>query len=286
MPRVRAGSAEAERIDAAVRQWRQGDAALEEPWFVHAADPGIALTDEAEATEGEMQALIYEVPGLILTTQTCDISRCCTDRPYVEVSPLVEVTPEELVHIKACRRPQFAYVPELDHLLRVADLDRTMTVEKAIVAGWTRTEGLSSDEHVRVFSEALARKRQRHAFPDDFNDFASKLTERVLRKHGKASAEGRALQSLREIRVQAAPSWAAQSLNIMFWFIREDLQATFEGKSWAELLDAWLKLVPPRGRFENVHGQVTSLDDLTAAEYVNSDRLDLDRLSSGVGSGT
>jgi hypothetical protein len=71
----------------------------------------------------------------------------------------------------------------------------------------------------------------------------------------------------------------------MFWFIRENSQVTFEGTSWADLLDAWLKLVPADGRFEIVDGQVTTLDDLTAAEYVNSDRLDLDHVSIGAGSG-
>ena len=53
------------------------------------------------------------------------------------------------------------------------------------------------------------------------------------------------------------------------------------GKSWADLLDAWLKLVPADGHFEIVDGHVTTLDDLTAAEYVNSDRLDLDHVWTG-----
>jgi hypothetical protein len=216
-----------------------------------------------------------------MTTQSCDIVRPCTDRPYVEVSPLIEVTPEQLGQIKACRLPRFAYVPGLAHLRLVAHLDRTMTVEKAIISGWARTDGLSSDDHVRAFSEALARKRQRHAFPDDFNELVDKLARRVVHKHGKASDEGRALQSLREIRVQASPSWAGTSVSLMFWFIRENVQETFEGKTWAELLESWLRLVPARGRFEMVDGQVTSLDDLTAAEYVNSDRLDLDHVSAG-----
>jgi hypothetical protein len=281
MPRVLPDSAEAKRIDAAVRQWRQGDVALEEHWFVHAADPRIALTAEAEAAEGETQALTSEVQGLIVTTQSCDIVRSCTERPFVEVSPLVEVTPDDLRQIESGRFPRFAYVPLLKADRLVAHLDRTMTVEKAIVAGWARTTGLSSDEHIRVFAEALARKRQRAAFPDDFNPFARRLTDRVGRKHGRASDEGRALQSLREIRVQAAPSWAAASVSITFWFIREDLQPTFEGRNWADLLDGWLKLVPASGRFQEVDGQVATLDDLTAAEYVNSDRLDLDHLSIG-----
>ena len=83
-------SDEARRIDAALQDWRQGDLALEESWFVHVGDPGAPLTDAAaEAADGDLQALTSEVRGLIVVTQTCDIVRACVDRPYVEVAPLV-----------------------------------------------------------------------------------------------------------------------------------------------------------------------------------------------------
>ena len=66
----------------------------------------------------------------------------------------------------------------------------------------------------------------------------------------------------------------------MFWFVRHEDDTDFEGKSWAPLVEAWLKLVPAGGRFTNVQGQVTTLDGLTAADYVHSDPLDVDYLSS------
>ena len=70
--------------------------------------------------------------------------------------------------IRRLKRPAFAYVPITagDHL--VADLDRTMTIEKALVAGWARTPGWETDDELRDFASALARKRSRFAFPDDF----------------------------------------------------------------------------------------------------------------------
>jgi len=43
---------------------------------------------------------------------------------------------------------------------------------------------------------------------------------------------------------------------------------------------AWLKRVPAAGRFATVDGAVLTLDDLTARDYVESDPLDLDHLSS------
>ncbi len=44
-------------------------------------------------------------------------------------------------------------------------------------------------------------------------------------------------------------------------------------------LESWLNLVTRGGRFRFVEGVVTELRDMTAAEYVGSDPLDLDHLS-------
>jgi hypothetical protein len=164
--------------------------------------------------------------------------------------------------------------------LLVADLDRVMTVEKSIVAAWKRTPGYTKDADGRAFAQALARKRVRFAFPDDFTAFARKLQARLGDKHEKNTDEGRGLRALREIRVCATPSWDAASVEVFFWFIREVEDADFEGKSWADLLKNWLKLVAASGRFVSVEGQVVALADMTAEDYVQSDPLDLDHLSA------
>jgi hypothetical protein len=65
----------------------------------------------------------------------------------------------------------------------------------------------------------------------------------------------------------------------MLWFVRSDDMCEFEGKSWDQHLDAWLRLLPSSGRFIPIDGMVTTLDDLSARDYVESDRLDLDHLS-------
>ena len=55
------------------------------------------------------------------------------------------------------------------------------------------------------------------------------------------------------------------------------------GQTWDNYLDLWLRRVPPEGRFTRVDGVVQTLDDLTGREYVESDPLDLDHLSLGLG---
>lgn len=43
---------------------------------------------------------------------------------------------------------------------------------------------------------------------------------------------------------------------------------------------SWLKLVPAAGRFEPVYGAAATSRDVTAEDYVDSDPLDLDHVST------
>lgn len=280
MPKLEAASGEVQAIDAALKVWRQGDLAPAERWFIHAGDPDEALTDAtAEIEEPGLHAVTSEVDGLVIVSQTCDVVRGCLARPYVEVSPLVRIEDSDLLAIQRGRRPAYASLPAVVEHNLVVDLDRVMTVEKAVVAKWVRLPGYTADAEARTFAGALARKRARFAFPDDFTLLSKKLQSRLVEKHDKHTDEGRGLRALREIRVQASPSWHAEAVDLWMWFVRNEEQADFEGKSWADLLKAWLKLTPTAGRFKNIEGAVVSLDDLKASEYVGSHPLDLDYLS-------
>lgn len=268
-------------IDAILATWRQGDCVRGEQWFAHRFDASAPLTDDARAAAEEGSDLVeVAVRGLVVLTQTCDVVRACGERPFVEVAPLVEVDASVLHDIQRGRRPLYAAIPGVADDQLVADLDRTMTVEKAIVARWARIEGCRTDRDVRQLAQSLARKRARFAFPDDLAWFAKKLQSRLVDKHERASDEGRALRALREIRVRAAPSWDAGKVELFFWFVRDDSQPDFEGRGWNEHLAAWMTLIPPSGRFEQVDAIVATLDDMTARDYVESDPLDLDHLSS------
>jgi hypothetical protein len=273
-------AAEIQRLDAALSEWRQGDVALEETWFVHVADPGHALTLESSQTEGELQAITCEVEGLIVVTQTCDIVRSCETRPFVEASPLVLIAdPNHLKEIERGLRPRYASIPTLADRFLVADLDRTMTIEKGVLASWRRTPGWTNDNELRLFAEALTRKLTRFAFPDEFTSLVKNLQGRIRGKHDKNSEEGQFLRTLREIRVNAVPSWAAEQVKVFFWFICDEPSLDKLALKWDKLLKKWLELVPDSKRFTHIDGQIAALEDLTAKDYVESDRLDLDYLS-------
>ncbi len=269
-----------QEVDTALKQWCQGDYVLGEHWFVQRCNPNQPLTVSTESVDEETGLAEYEVRGFVVVTQTCDIVRSCRSRPFIEVVPLVEVKQQQMPEIQKAKRPQYAYISGVAELNLVADLDRVMTVEKAVVAEWKRQRGCRDDEEIRALGQALGRKRVRFAFPDDFVIFVSELQKRIKKKHNKSSNEGDALRALREIRVRASPSWNSPSIELMFWFIRDEKQADFQGLEWNQLLEQWLKLIPESGRFQKVDGLVVALEDMTAKDYVESDPLDLDHLSS------
>ncbi len=270
-------------IDAALSEWSQGDCTIGDHWFVARFDPQRPLkpsSQDVAAADADADLAESAVSGFVVVTQTCDLVRSCEKRAFLEISPLVEVDAERLEEVRRMERPNYAYIAGVADRFLVADLDRVMTVEKAVVAAWERIPGCQSDEDTRFLGEALARKRSRFAFPNDFNKLADKLQKRMKKKHGRASPEGDALCALREIRVGATPSWDAENVELIFWFIRAEQDDRSQEKEWHQWLDSWLKLLPATGRFSPVYGFVKSLEDMTAKEYTQSDRLDLDRLSS------
>jgi len=269
-------------VDDALASWRQGDCVLEgDHQFVHLLDSRVPVTDRGGPALADGVGIgAQKVAGFTLVTQTCDIVRTCTERPFVAVSPLVEVDRAHLRTVQRGLNPRHAFLPSLqDHNL-VVDLDRVMTVEKPLVAKWERTPGWFTDAQARDFAQALTRKHARFAFPDDFTSFIKKLRDRLVGKHDKATTEGLALRALRGIRFHAQPSWDAQRVAITSWLIRHQDNAPFGRTEWDDLLLHWQRLLPPSGRFVALDTHIIELQHMSALEYIESDPLDLDHLST------
>ena len=277
-------------IDEALCTWRQGDISLDPGLeFLHFADlsrphspasrqAAASLEEKGEAIEPGSTPVLDEARGMVILSQTCDVIRGCRDRPFVEVAPVIEMSGREVEEIRRLKRPAFAYVPAMAEDRLVADLDRTMTVEKALVAGWTRTPGWETDQEQRSFAATIARKRSRFAFPDDFVAAAQDFQHRLVDKHDKRTPEGAHLRTLREIRVSATPSWDADPVHLAWWFIKDDDPEGVDAH-WPKFLDQWLALFDWSGRFRLDTLIACRLEDMTARDYVESDLLDLDRLS-------
>ena len=278
----------ADAIDDKLRHWRQGDISLDAGLeFVHVFDlscPHSPASIKVVGGSGGVRrtagvaTVAEEVEGVAVLTQTCDIVRSCRNRPFVEIAPLVRLDDVAVEQVRRLKRPAFAYVASMAGEGLVADLDRVMTVEKAVVANWRRTSGWDTDAENRAFARAIARKRSRFAFPDDFVLAADRFRRRMMEKHNRKTVEGSHLRALREIRVRAKPSWDADVVGLTIWFIK-DRDPQGENPDWPDLVDSWSGLFDESGRFRVKAAVACRLEDITARDYVESDVLDLDSLS-------
>lgn len=275
-------------INAAMKNWQQGDFfRAEDLFFIHLADLTRPLTTEAmdiareriEAGETlEVEGVASAVVGYVVITQTCDIVRNCQVRSYIELSPLVVVEPSTLKEARLLRRPALAFLPGAADSNMLADLDRMITIEKSILSSYTRISGCKSDSDRRAFADALARHRNRPAFPDDFNNCMSPLRDHLKKIHRSSDAEGLLINSIGEIRVTASPCWDTDQVRIFVWFILLN-QAVPPYGDISQYIDKWLSLFEPSEKY-SLEAVVCLLDEMKASEYVGSDRLDLDQLSA------
>jgi hypothetical protein len=275
-------------VDAVLAAWRQGDVILNADLeFVHLALLSKPLTEAAEAAshelagqDGEDRAIITtEPPGFIVLTQSCDLVRSCHERPLVELAPLIQVPPNLVQDARRLKRPGFAYVPALADQNLLADLESTMTVEKAVLAPLQRQPGVTTDREAADFARALGRKRQRFAFPDVFNAAIRPLLRRLDNRAGKDSEEGRHVDALIEIRAAAAPAWEAPSVAITLWLIKGHDP---KSQDWPKFAREWGGLIADASGVYFLDGlpRVVRLEDMKASEYLDSYQLDLDQLSA------
>lgn len=277
-----------DEVDQLVSEWRQGDVSCDRSIeFLHLADldrphsdPALKLLRQAGETGaqkfGIQPILDKAVKGVAILTQTCDLIRSCRDRPYVEVAPLVKVSQQFVEEVRLGKRSGFAYVPCMEKSSLVADLDRIMTVEKAVLGRWSRIAGRMTEKEAHDFRNAIGRKRSRFPFPDEFVEAMADIKKHLGIKHSRQTDEGNHLRALREIRIDANPSWDATDVDIIFWFIKDEHPTPC---MWDSLVEQWLSKFRSSPRLRVGGYEVRELSEMTAEEYVDSDRLELDSLT-------
>ena len=275
------------RVEAALQEWRQGDSTLDGGLFiVHLADRGLPLTKEArdslaqESIEGNVFEVFSTVRGLVVVTQSCDIIKGCAKSEFVDVSPLVSVSDADLSDIQKGRQIRYAYVPGVADRHLVADLERTMAVEKSVVATWKRVPGCTTDEERVAFADALARKRQRFAFPNGFNRGLVRFRRRLKEKREKSTPEGRLIDALDHIRAAPRPKWDASKVMVFFWLLlKRDQDIDFSEAR--NVIEGWMKLIALSQPFALAEPPflLVEQEDMTVRDYLASHPLDYDDLS-------
>lgn len=247
-------------------EWRQGDLALAPIEL-----PAVVLDD------GELAWVAIDAPhGVAIISQSCDIVRDVEIRPYVHIAGLVPASDAEMA--RAIRRETPSRIPltTLVNKNLLIDLDAIATVHKSVVANWERTAGCEDDKEARLVATALARHRQRFAFPDAFNALVMPIKRWVESKRSKASPHGNFVRAAFEFRV-LCDNWDAPK-SLTFLAIVDQLPPPEEMKQWEEAAKA-LQEKATHPEYPPAEFRITTYESLSAREYLESDRLDWDGLS-------
>lgn len=254
--------------DDLLDEWRQGDLALA-PFEL----PAIA----AEDGETVWQA-VDAAHGVMVISQSCDIVRSIENRPFVQVAALVRATDAEIGRSIRRETPSRIHLEAIADQGLLVDLDVTATVHKSVVQTWARTPGCRTDDERRRVAAALARYRQRFAFPDDFNALVSPVRRWIESKRSKQSPLGNFVRAIQEVRV-LCNSWDEPSILTFYAFVNE-MPEKQELDEWNTATNALRdKVAAERGRYPDADFIIVRYRDISAAEYLATDRLDWEGLS-------
>ena len=305
------------RIDAATKDWKQGDAFAQVP-LVRIADADNPLTGAAHraqvAGRTGIIALRENLEWGAIVTQTCDLVRPCEQRPHVHVAALVQLHDKDLSEAARGWRPRYCPSPWIGSDWFI-DLDRQCMVEKSVLLRCDRRAGPSSPADERQLARALARHRERHAFRDDVATCLKPVVDKLRSKAGKATPQGRRVDEVVEIRLSADPDWENTHIGLEVIFVVDEMSlppvtdgdeesadplgsvGTSDAQRAAELLDAtdnsplarsalWQHLVAQwadAGRttdsIVSISSRAVSVAEFTRLEELAAPQLDLDYLS-------
>jgi hypothetical protein len=173
------------------------------------------------------------------------------------------------------------FLPAYEAQSIVANLDHVVTVEKSILVldgSGPRARAIRNDQELNVLGASIARKLNRFAFPDDFNEAMRKFQDRVISKAKKDSPEGHAYNSVSEIRVVTENAWGSPKPEPAFLFFFEDENSITE--SVRKLVSGLVDQFIVGGRYsEKPKFRCVIYKDVDAQTYLRSFRLDLEYLS-------
>lgn len=279
------------KVLEAVARFKQGDL-VERPPFFYAGSSryGVwALTKHTGTPD--LPSEVFELdpdqgpPYGLITTQTCDLyeQRSKPRQPWFMVAPVYDA--RYLLHPSQdtqLRKGMFGHLvlldpPGLPTGLWVADLRIEIPLEKSWLVGREPIAAFPTERGYLELARRLARRRERPALA---NVLSNEVVSSLRGEFSRLKADGLAvLDAIREIRLlisqgdRMAPS-AAQVLVITHSNPPPDMVKV--------VLDAWWDEAHERCARQGLHligNRYTSLDAMTAAEYVTSVPLDFSYLS-------
>jgi hypothetical protein len=272
-------------VDKAMKAWWQGDY-CDEPGVFYLANPDAPLTsvaaDAAGESAGEDEVVVTDddVVGLVVLTQTCDIRKTARKETFLHFARLVELDAVTAKEARDKKRPRYVHVPGRGDT-SFADISLVVTVEKAVVAEWTRKQGCSNDDDRKDFREGVRRRWSRFAFPSDVDATLKPLADALKKDEGKDNQAGKAIDSLWEIRVLAVGGWYTPPVQLYLYFIVRPthMPMPLPFDEVKAVVAGWMKNCPAKGDVGNIECEVVPIDELSAYDYSRSEELDTDALS-------
>lgn len=251
-------------VEAVLSAWRQGDVCLECS-DIPALVPGGIVEGLATA-------------GVVMLSQTCDILQPYDRKPYVQIGRLLKVENDVCLAVERFQRPRYLYVPILRTRKIVCDLDVVATIDKREVANWARLPGAMSPQQQRDFGYAAGRHRSRFAFPDPWAIGFEKLRHWVVRKSSKSGEDGRFLRQVWQMRVHGDVS-LAQPPKVEVLCMMDSHCEQQDREAWTNTMVPKMVTLVASTWCSDVSFRLVSAEEMTAAEYLLSYRLDFDALS-------
>ena len=257
-------------------EWQQGDFSL--------SCGDLLFLDLPEEDDEPYEPVFDEgIEGCVVISQTCDVVREIEVLPNITVCPIVEIGAKRQADIEKGLAPRYGLIDNLPEGM-VVDFSRAMSVSKQLLVTWERQRGCENEHQILELARALERFFGRFAFPDAFNESINSLRKAVYAKHEKDSDLGRALRSIREIRVLPHARWTDEdSVSITFIVVLEDAdtrEIRDQGNIYEAIADKFTGITWETPFSLHAEGlYLTTLSDMTASEYLNSYPLDLNALS-------
>jgi hypothetical protein len=105
-------------VDAALKTWQQGDVIVgEDLSFLFLSDLSKPLSPVARIEAGfgfadgeNLTSIGSKVPGFAVVSQTCDLLKPCSERPFVQLAALQKAEGSLAKEVRKGMRPGFAFV--------------------------------------------------------------------------------------------------------------------------------------------------------------------------------
>jgi hypothetical protein len=189
------------------------------------ADAAWPLDDSSEEaaaeTSGTGLVVVPEaVDVVVLLTQTCDIQSTTTEERHCQVAPVLDRGSTFARETSRGRRPGWVALPWYTPTA-VAELSRITTLERSVIVDVQSLGRPTTSREQLHFAEAVSRHFTRPALPDDVVTVLRPFLERMKERHDRASNEGRCIEQIATLRLEAVPDLNAPTFDLTILVVLE-----------------------------------------------------------------